>query len=703
VTEVHKRDARNTIIPLSGNWVAGVAVAAGIGVAIAGPSPTGSTVVDTLLIVLVVGTCIVCVATAPWTRRWNATIGPIILAVLMGVAVQVLARLGNLWGFGISSAIAIVPILAITLASVQRRAGHLRIRLWSVFGGLVAAAILALLGFGVAAAAARPNLTRGTDEAKHALDLLKAGDFETARQGFRLAAGLLGGAGDDLDAVWAQPARLIPVVAQHRRAASELAKSAASVSITISEVLGDIDFDQLRVVNGAIDIAAITALQDPLAQLNAALADLHSTVDAVDSHWLVQPIRTRLATLSEQIEKQELEGDRATIAVQRAPAMLGANGKRVYFIAFTTPVEARGLGGFMSNWAEVTMDAGRISVTGFGRTADLSVDGDPEHWPRITSSPHFPDVAQSIANGYPAYSGHPVDGVFAMDVYTVAALMKLTGPIDLAALPQTVSADNAARFLLSDQYSAVQVRADRIDLLEEVAATTISRLLTSTLPNPPDLIKLLSPFATQGRLVGWSADAGEEQLFERMRMSGELPALDGGDGIAIVINNVGNNKIDYYLTGETSYTVDTDPVSGTATATLDITLHNGAPPGVTEPSIVFGNTANLPPGTNVMELNIYSALPVTGMIVDDVNRTADRTSQDHGFNVSTLALNIAGQSTMQIKIGFAGGVDLTDGYHLVVRNAPLVSPFEMKLVVDEAIVEDLGAQAGIREIGNDRG
>ena len=80
--------------------------------------------------------------------------------------------------------------------------------------------------------------------------------------------------------------------------------------------------------------------------------------------------------------------------------MLGANGKRVYFIAFTTPTEARGSGGFMGNWAEVTFDKGHISVTGFGRTVDLIVNGDTEHWVRITSSPNFPDVAKLIADGY---------------------------------------------------------------------------------------------------------------------------------------------------------------------------------------------------------------------------------------------------------------------------------------------------------------
>jgi len=308
-------------------------------------------------------------------------------------------------------------------------------------------------------------------------------------------------------------------------------------------------------------------------------------------------------------------------------------------------------------------------------------------------------VATEIADGYAAYSGHPVDGVFAMDVYTIAALMKLTGPIDLTSIPQTVSADNVAKFLLSDQYALVQNRPDRIDMLEEVAGTTISRLLSSELPAPPDLVKLLNPFAVQGRLVGWSSNRDEEDLLDRMHMSGTLPELHGADGLGVVIDNIGNNKIDYYLTGEVSYTVETDGPSSTAGGTLNITLHNGAPPGVTEPGIVFGNSAGAPPGTSTMQLHIYSAMPVTTVLVDGVSHPVDLVGVDHDFNVSTLNLQVPGSSTMQIQAQLTGPLDLSDGYHLVLRNAPAVTPFETKLVVDQSIVEDLGAKAGVAQIG----
>ena len=671
--EGYRRDVRTINV-----WIAVIAIASGVGLSLAGPSPTGSKIIDACLLGFAGAVVVWVIAAAPWVYGWAGTKRPVITAIAVGGALQALARLGNVWRFGFSAAIAIVPVLIFAMVAIQRRSGQRRVQMWSAFGGFVVAVVFAFIGFGVAAAAARPNLIRGTDEANVALRSLKSGNFAEARRSFDLAAGLLGVAADDLDAPWAQPARLLPVVAQHRLVAARLAESAESVSKTIVSVLDEIDFDRLRVVNGIVDISAIKALTDPLARLNAALSELGTTIGSIDSPWLIDPVRTRLATVTKRIDDQLVEEARAKLAVRRAPAMLGANGKRVYFVAFTTPAEGRGLGGSMSSWAELTIDAGHISVTNFGRTADLAVNGDTDYLTRITSSPHFPDVARLIADGYAAYSGHTVDGVFAMDVYTVSALMTLTGPIDLPTVAQIVSADTATKFLLSDQYAVVQDR----DLLEDVARATIDHLLSTTLPAPPDLIRLLSPFAAQGRLDGWSSHADEEDLFERMGMAGELPSLESGDAVDVVINNVGNNKIDYYLTGETFYSVTTAPASGQVNATLDITLHNNAPTGVPEPAIVFGNSQGAPPGTNVMELSVYSALLVTGVKVDSVSKPADRKSTDHGFQVSTLALQIPAQSTMKISLTLAGPLDLANGYHATIRNGASVSPLKTTVIVD---------------------
>ena len=98
-------------------WVAGIAVAAGLGVVLAGPSPTGSTLVDVVLIVAAVAVCISMIATAPWTRNWRGSKRPIVAAALLGVGVQVLARLGNKWHFGCSAVLAVAPVVLLKPAA----------------------------------------------------------------------------------------------------------------------------------------------------------------------------------------------------------------------------------------------------------------------------------------------------------------------------------------------------------------------------------------------------------------------------------------------------------------------------------------------------------------------------------------------------------------------------------------------------------
>ncbi|MEZ5224292.1 MAG: DUF4012 domain-containing protein [Ilumatobacteraceae bacterium] len=174
-----------------------------------------------------------------------------------------------------------------------------------------------------------------------------------------------------------------------------------------------------------------------------------------------------MGELAGEIQQQRTSSDRAIEAVRQAPAMLGADGPRRYFMAFMTPVEARGLGGLMGNWAEVTIDEGRIQVSDFARHTDLNdraagpqrITGPADFldawgdygfrdadgltrwsiWGDVTYSPHFPNVAEVITQLYPQSGGDEVDGVFVMDVYALAALMQLTGEIELADADLTIT------------------------------------------------------------------------------------------------------------------------------------------------------------------------------------------------------------------------------------------------------------------------
>src|SRR4051794_6430139 len=94
--------------------VGAIGITAGVGVVLGGASPTGSTAVDAVMVVAAVALCIATIATAPWTEEWMDGSSPLLVSVALGVVVQVLARLGNIWRFGCSAAITIVPVVFVT-------------------------------------------------------------------------------------------------------------------------------------------------------------------------------------------------------------------------------------------------------------------------------------------------------------------------------------------------------------------------------------------------------------------------------------------------------------------------------------------------------------------------------------------------------------------------------------------------------------
>ena len=733
--------------------VAGIALVAGVLATAAGPSPTGSTILDAILVTLAGGAAVWAAASAPWwtgvaaaaiaaafAPEWwllltaavaglgGLWIGvqrrslPWSRALVAGTALQVLSRLGDIERFGFTSLIAIVVMVVLAVFGIRRRPRRERKIMWLVVAGLAAGAVVATVGFGIAGLQARSDLEAGNRVARDAINQLGAGNFNEAQAGFTSASELFGQADDALSKPWGQLARLVPVVAQHRNSAVELTHGGSEVSTTIANVLSVVDYDSLRVVNGAIDLSAILVLDQPLVELAAAITELEDTVIAAKNPWLVDSLERRLDDLLVDVSEQQNKADNAMTAVRNAPAMLGANEARVYFIAFTTPVEVRGLGGFMGNWAEVTITEGKMAVTDFGRTLDLNSGGastkrldgisqeyvdrygdflltsnddriaGPNAWSNITGSPDFPSVAATMAELYPQSGGKKVDGVFVMDVYAIAKLMEITGPVAVDDAGTTIDSTNAASYLLETQYELAD-NAQRIDLLEEVALTTVRRLLSSSLPAPPELGRMFGPLAREGRLAGWSVRPEEQDVFDRVNMAGRLPDRDGGDGLMVTFNNAAGNKIDSFLDGEVAYDVVIDRDAAVVTGAVTITIRNTAPTtGL--PDSVIGSQIGLPVGTNRTILSVYTGLPVIGFAVGDEPGEFE-VGTELGYVTSTAFFDLAPGSETKVVIYVEGSIPDDVPYRVTVSNSPLVRPMPVTVSVNgTALSETSWTQAG---------
>ncbi len=720
------------------------AAAAGLAAALSDASPTGSRPTDAVLIVLSVGLVTWASATAPWwavaaiagvsaaiagsivwliiglaafaVALW-AAIGrrdhPVARAAVTGVALNVLIRSELDRMLGLSAIIGIgcaAAVLALGLRGRSRRTGRW-VLLGLAAGGVVA--VIAVVGFALAAAMGAGDLNDGSESARAGIDHMNDGDYQRAANEFEQAADSFDRATDALTQSWSKPAQVVPIVAQHREAAVELAATAAAASRAASDALAVIDPDQLRLVNGQIDIAAIESVEQPFLDVQTAIDDLDTTLDEVASPWLIAPLQDRLADLDDDVDDAKPRLDNIVTAVQVAPAMLGADGERRYFIAFTTPAETRGLGGFMGNWAELTANDGRLALADFGTTADLdhggtttgtgrTLDGpqewldlwgefgftsgpnggtEAEPWSNVTVSPQFPSTGDVIAQLFPQSGGDEIDGVFAMDPYVLQAFLGLMGPITVEGSATELDGTNVADFLLVDQYQ-IDDAVDRVDLLAAVSQATAEQLLGGALPSPTVLADSLSPLAAQGRLVGWARDDEAQALLEAIHLSGELPDLAGGDGVAVVLNNAGGNRLDVYLQRELDYDATVDIDTGEVTATATVTLTNTAPPSGL-PASVIGDVTDDDPGTNRTLLSLYSALPIKSATVSASTGTGSEGAAEPApfeFDVGTEAGWLVGSGSVVIPPGesvtvtyeLAGTLPLAGGYTLAVRPQPIV-------------------------------
>ncbi len=549
--------------------------------------------------------------------------------MLGAIAVNVLIR-SDLGGFlGLSAIVGIGVCISLFVLGVTAPATRaIRRPAWIATGAVVLLAVLAVVGAAATATSSRSELTAGNRRAKEGIKALNSGDYGTAAALFGDSAAAFARADDKLGGVMAAPAYLIPGLSQNLSAGADLSAAARDAMSTASVALDQVDPSSLRLVDGAVDIDAIRAVEAPLVEVQDALVMLRSVADSVDSPWLVGPLQDELVQLDEKLDENEPRLENALSAVRLAPQMLGADGQRRYLLMFTTPAEARGLAGFMGNYAEITVDDGAIEVTKFGRRSELDryvrehgascdtcskelldryglfglsagPDGGASDtvWTAITLPGNFPYVGESAQSLYPQSGGQPIDGVISVDPYVIQALMKYTGPIEVPELGVTVKPKDAAQFILQDQYvlAGDDANADRIDGLETLGETAIRGLLAGDLPEPSELARDLGPLVDEHRLLMWTDDPDEQAFLDTAGMLGAMPPLVDETRI-LALRRQRRRQQDRRVPRPDGRVDDRQPTTmGARSLVADVTSPTTRPASGL-PRYVIGNALGLPPG-----------------------------------------------------------------------------------------------------------
>lgn len=701
-----------------------VGAVTGIVTAVLGASPTGSAPTDVVVLMLATTAAVWFGSSAPWWLIGSLGAVGVVLAdgvivaaiallvvidsivagrtglatrlvraVLVAGAIVALAMAREVGGWGVNAAIAVLAVavvagVGLVLQPSSRRVGVIGLAVVTL---LAAVATVAAIVIGQSA---RDDLQSGNREARAGLRHLEAGEFDDARDIFATASASFGRAADALDSPLLLPARLVPIVSQHVTAGTELSQAAVTATRTVDRELEGIDVDALTITDGRIDLDAVRALSSSMAELQAAIDDLDAAVDTARSGWLLDPVVDVLDELSDDLDRQRARGEHVVAALEVAPAMLGGDGERVYLVMFTTPAEARGQGGFMGNWAELSIDDGLISMTDHGNDEALNDGGTRprrlEHapddwlarygqfgfvnsegnvgevpWKNVTMSPNFPSTAQVAAELYPKSGGRAVDGVFNLDVYALATLVGLVGPIDVEGVPYPLNGRNTADFLLFEQYLDDDHSA-RGDMLDAITVAAVEGLLRSNPPDPLDLGKAMAPLVGERRVMAWATDESEQELFTRLGLDGSLRSSteDAAEHhtehiVSVALSNGGASKIDVFL--EQDVTI----VDGPEGLRLRIELTNNSPAGGL-PDFIIGNAIGRPTGTSRLWVTGFASVPITD-VVESGRRPSFALGREAGLYTASAFVELGPGASTVMEFDLDSAMLTADDFDIVLQ------------------------------------
>lgn len=542
----------------------------------------------------------------------------------------------------------------------------------------------------------------GADAANQALDAFQAGDSEASAALFRRASAQLATADRRLDGPLVSLGLIVPGLSSNLHASRtvvSVAEELAVAGIDLAEVAeinlagsggGEIPLDRLKTLTPALERAVVVVERS------------RYRVSEVQVNFLFPPLADAVHELRDRLDREANATAGASETARRLPAILGDQGIRRYFLAFQNNAELRGSGGFIGNWGEIVAEDGKLRLERFGRLEELNnsgtrprvVTGDPaflerwkdfdpaQTWQQINVSPDFPTSARLIAEVYPQSGGQPVDGVIAVDPLGLAALLELTGAVEVPGWPVPITAENVVDVTLRQAYE-VFPQDDRVSFLSDLTRRVAEAFTRADLGRPARVSAALGDAASNGHLVIWMTRPEEQSLIAGLGIDGAVGPIRG-DSMLVVNQNLAANKIDSFLRRQLRYDVTIDPSTSPATirGRLELTLENGAPSSGLSSTVIGPYDEHFQPGENRTYVSVYTPFG-GGRATLDGNPVELDNQADLGRRALSTTLSIPANSSRTLSLDVDGAVVLSeDGwYRLDLFHQTSVAPDEVEVSV----------------------
>lgn len=568
--------------------------------------------------------------------------------------------------------------------------------IWTGLVLLVAAvAFVSWLGF--EALQAKSSLEQARHNAQQAKDALLQGNIEAASQSADEAQSHAQAARDATHSLPWNVASTVPWLGSPFKTGQEIADVVLGMATDVLQPSADVGIaiapDRL-LKDGRVDVGALREEEPQLSKISADAARLDADAQGISDPTYLSILRDARSQIQGQTSEIAELLENTSLAARIAPSLMGADGQRTYFMGFQTNAEARGTGGLLGGFGILRFDDGTPIVddlgpnTELGGTSarlDLGAEFAQEYgftnpftdFRNSNLSSHFPYAAQIWKSMWAQQSGTNVDGVIAIDPVVLSYVLGAVGPITMRD-GETITKDNVVELTESTAYIRFpNDQTARKNYLQDIANEVVKKM-TGPVESPRRLLDALGKAVSEHRIAVWSSSPADQKLLEETPLAHVVPD-DPAPYAEVLVNNLGGNKLDYYLRRKIEYAADGcdgDTRMSTVTVGLTNTITNGPLPDYvgTSAGLLPEVPIDIPRGTMLTSVRLVATKGAT--LVSVIS---------NGRRVPAFTGSERGHPTFEVQVAIPPGKSGELSFHLSEPTIPGAPRVPIQPLVDTVI------------------
>lgn len=422
-----------------------------------------------------------------------------------------------------------------------------------------------------------------------------------------------------------------------------------------------------------LDVQLLRDQEQQLAAISANATRLDADARSISDPAYPAVLRDARSELQNQTDDIAGLLKNTALAARLAPSMMGADGPRTYFMGFQTNAEARGTGGLLGGFGILRFDSGTATVDALGPNTELvapsaAIDLGREFTEQYgytnpftdfrnsNLSPHFPYAAQIWRGMWAQQTGMNVDGVVAIDPVALSYILGAVGPLTMPD-GELVTRENVVELTESTAYSRFPTdQIARKNYLQDIANEVVKKV-TGHIESPRALLDALGRAVSERRIAVWSASPADQKLLEGTPLAHAIPD-DSAPYADVIVNNLGGNKLDYYLRRHIEYAAD-GCGDKTRKSTVTIRLTNAAPAGPL-PDYVASSAGLLPE----LPMNVPNATMLSSVRLLATKDAKLVSAIVNGERVSAFTETERGHPSFEVQLAIPPGKTAELNFHL---------------------------------------